>query len=174
MHPSRIPLVYPRVRGCVTAFLHEKKKVIEEIREGERGRARRNVGWWDEEYRECKKGVKRTLREWRRGRVQREEYRNMKKIYKELCENKKKKEREEFIREVGRARMEGEIWEVIRKQRGGRKRVNEEIKEKEWREYFMNLMGGSENRVKGGERKTEGMVGDELERGEVEAVLRSL
>lgn len=62
----------------------------------------------------------------------REEYRGrkMKREYKDLCENKKK-EREEFIREVGRARSQGEICEVIRKQRGGRKRVNEEIKEKE-------------------------------------------
>lgn len=62
----------------------------------------------------------------------REEYRGrkMKREYKNLCENKKK-EREEFIREVGRARSQGEICEVIRKQREGRKRVNEEIKEKE-------------------------------------------
>lgn len=41
----------------------------------------------------------------------REEYRGrkMKREYKDLCENKKKKEREEFIREVGRARSQGEI-----------------------------------------------------------------
>lgn len=98
----------------------------------------------------------------------------MKREYKDLCENKKEKEREEFIKEVGRAKSQGEIWEVIRKQRGGRKRVNEEIKEKEWRKYFMDLMGRSENKVKGGERRIEETTGNELERGEVEAVLRNL
>lgn len=137
-------------------------------RRGERRRAGRNVGWWDEECRECKNEVRKTLREWKKGRVQKEEYRNKKKIYKELSENKKEREREVFIREVGRVRTEGEIWEVIRKQRGGKKRVNEEIKEKEWKEYFMNLMGGIEDRVKGGKRKAGMRVGDELERGEVE------
>lgn len=86
----------------------------------------------------------------------------------------RRKKREEFIREVGRARSQGEICEVIRKQRGGRKRVNEEIKEKEWRKYFMDLMGRSENKVKGGERRIEETTGNELERGEVEAVLRNL
>lgn len=148
-------------------------KIIEEIGEGERGRAGRNVGWWDEECRECKNEVRKTLREWRKGRVQKKEYRNKKKIYKELCENKER-EREVFIREVGRVRTEGEIWKVIRKQRGGKKRVNEGIKEKKWKEYFMNLMGGIEDRMKGGKRKAGGRVEDELERDEVEAVLRGL
>lgn len=85
------------------------------------------------------------------------------------CAEKKRGEKEEFIRKVGRARTEGEIWEIIRKQRGGRKRVNEEIKED-----FMNLMGGSENKVRGRKRKVVGVEMEDLEREEVELVLRGL
>lgn len=98
-----------------------------------------------------------------------EKYRKKRKReYKELC-GEKRGEKEEFIRKVRRARTEGEIWEIIRKQRGGRKGVNEEIKED-----FMNLKGGSENKVRGRKRKVEGVEMEDLEREEVELVLRGL
>lgn len=38
----------------------------------------------------------------------------------------------------------------------------------------MDLMGTSENKVKGGERRIKETTGNELERGEVKAVLRNL
>lgn len=40
------------------------------------------------------------------------------------------------------------MWEIVNRGR----RVNENIEEKEWRGYFMNLLGGIEHRVMRGSR----------------------
>lgn len=108
----------------------EIKGMIEEIKramelgEGNKGTERRE-GWWDEELREGKKGVRRALREWRRGKVGREEYRDKKPEYNKNCEEKKKEENERFIKEAegnqrrDRARrVESLLHEAIRRERG--------------------------------------------------------
>lgn len=51
------------------------------------------------------------------------------------------------------ARREGEVWEVINRERKSRKRVNKGIGMEEWIECFMGLLGGMERRVVGRERK---------------------
>ncbi|XP_024883667.1 trichohyalin-like [Temnothorax curvispinosus] len=84
-----------------------------------------------------------------------------------MCERKKKEEKERMIREIGEARTERKVWELIGRVRKRRKRINEEIKPEEWKEYFMEFMGGVENRVVkgkggGGRQEEEGI---ELEEG---------
>lgn len=48
------------------------------------------------------------------------------------------------------------MWEVVRRERRGRSRINEGIGEDKWRKYFMNLLGGTEGRVVCGRREEVG------------------
>lgn len=48
------------------------------------------------------------------------------------------------------------------KQRGRRKRTNDGIKEDEWREYFMSLMGGIRRESERGKRKGRKVVREDL------------
>lgn len=118
---------------------------------GERGKSHR--GWWDEQCVEKKKEVRRELRRWRREGGEGEEYRKMRKEYKELCEGKKKEERERLIREIGEARTESKMWEIVNRERRRRKVINEEIQMGEWKEHFMGLLGGVEERVMKGQEE---------------------
>lgn len=38
-------------------------------------------------------------------------------------------------------RREGEVWEIVNREKRGRKRISEGIGTEEWREYF-TLLGG--------------------------------
>lgn len=44
-------------------------------------------------------------------------------------------------------RRKSKVWELINRERKGRKGINEGIEMKEWREYFRNLLGGVEERI---------------------------
>lgn len=48
---------------------------------------------------------------------------------------------------------ESKMWEIINKERKKKKGINEEIELEEWKEYFMKVMGGVEERVRMGEEK---------------------
>lgn len=39
-------------------------------------------------------------------------------------------------------KREGEVWEIVNRERKRRRRINEGIEMEEWREHFMRLMGG--------------------------------
>ena len=43
--------------------------------------------------------------------------------------------------------MEGKVWEIINRERKGRRRVNKEIGKEEWKEHFMELIGGVDEKV---------------------------
>lgn len=80
-----------------------------------------------------------------------------------------------MIREAGEAKTEGKVWEIVRKERKGRKRVNEEIEMEEWKEHFMGLLGGVEGRVvRGGRERRDEREETELEQGEVRGVIGKL
>jgi len=49
------------------------------------------------------------MRKWRREGGKGDKYRLLKKEYKELCEEKKKEEKERIIKKVGEAKTEGKI-----------------------------------------------------------------
>jgi len=53
-----------------------------------------------------------------------------------------------MIKEIGEANTEAKVWESTGRIRKKRKRINEEIKMEEWKEYFMELMGGTVGRDK--------------------------
>lgn len=52
-----------------------------------------------------------------------------------------------------------EKWDIVNRERRGRKGINEGIEMEEWREYFMGLLGGQSSqgvREKDGERRRRG------------------
>lgn len=72
--------------------------------------------------------MRKELRKWRKGKGEVEGYREGMREYREMCKRKKKEEKERMIREIGEARTEGKVWELIGRVRKRRKRINEEIK----------------------------------------------
>ncbi|XP_068991496.1 trichohyalin-like [Neodiprion pinetum] len=157
----------------------EIEKRIREFRRasdvGGRGREAKK-GWWDEECRRKKAEVRQSLRKWRKGEGEGDAYRKERREYNRLCEERKKKENEGFIKEAAEARTESKVWEIVNRERKKWKRVNEEIGDQEWREYFMGLLGGVESKVtEGGEsvnRKGDGE--GELQREEIKKVIGKL
>lgn len=70
------------------------RAAVEEI-ERERGQEKKKgKGWRDEECKEEKREVRRSLREWRRSACEREEYRRERKEYKDMCNKKRREENE--------------------------------------------------------------------------------
>ncbi|XP_071577594.1 uncharacterized protein [Temnothorax nylanderi] len=151
------------------------RRVLEE-NEKEKGRGpnENKRGWWDVECKERKREVRRELRKWRKGSGEAERYRGGRREYRELCKKKKEEEKDRMTREIGEAKTEGKVWELIGRVRKRRKRVNEEIKMEEWKEYFMELMGGMENRVVKGEGGGNRHEEEEIELEEVRNVIRKL
>lgn len=131
--------------------------------------------WWDEECRESKEKVRRELRKWRREGGEGESYRRERGRYKKLYEGKREREREEWEREVGRARTEGQVWKIVNKERRKRKRINESIDIEEWDSYFKKLLGGVEGGI-GAERERErGDDGEEeINRKELKLIVRRM
>lgn len=93
------------------------KAILEEDEEGDGKKVRAKKGWWDEECRENKRDVRRELRRWRRWGGSGNKYKEGKSRYKELCERKRKEEKEKMIREVGEARSQEKVWELINRER---------------------------------------------------------
>jgi len=85
------------------------REVIERIETEMLEDRKRIKGWWDEECREKKRKIRRTLRAWRRGNGDKQRYPNEKKEYKEIYEGKKREENERWEREVEEARVEGQV-----------------------------------------------------------------
>lgn len=81
--------------------------------------------------------------------------------------------KEQRIKEAGETRTEGKVWEIIGRERGGKKRVEERIGEEEWKNYFMRLLGGVERKVVG-ERRKKIDGGKGIERWEIEKAIRRL
>ncbi|XP_068989265.1 uncharacterized protein [Neodiprion pinetum] len=142
---------------------------------GGRGREAKK-GWWDEECRRKKAEVRQSLRKWRKGEGEGDAYRKKRREYNRLCEGRKKKENEGFIKVAAEARTESKGWEIVNRERRKWKRVNKEIGDQEWREYFMGLLGGVESKVTEGgatvNRKGDGE--GELQREEIKKVIGKL
>lgn len=62
----------------------------------------------------------------------------MKKDYRSLCKEKKRKERESWEKQIEGVKMEGQ-WRIINRERKKRK---EEIKMEEWEGHFREVLGG--------------------------------
>lgn len=128
----------------------------------------------DKECREKKREMRKTLGRWRRGKEEGEVCRERKREYREMCKEKRKEEKDRIIREIGEANTEARVWELIRRVKGKRKKINEEIKMKEWKEYFMELMGGTDGRVTRGDGGSERQMETEIEVNEIRKVIGRL
>lgn len=136
------------------------KKIREAMEEAEKSRGGGNKGTrrcCDEECKERKREVRRELREWRRkGRGEGEIYRRKKREYNELCRRKKEEENKRWARNAMEVRRKDEVWEIVNRERRGRRKINEGIRIDEWREYFMTLLGGVKGKVVRGYRDRRG------------------
>lgn len=79
---------------------------------------------------------------WRRGIGQEQEYKKEKREYKEMCERKKKEKNKSWLKMTAEVRTEKQVWEIINRERKKRKKINKGIEMKEWKEYFMGVLGG--------------------------------
>lgn len=74
------------------------------------------------------------------------------KIHGEKCkmkksfEERKRMKREEEGKELRSLRKEADMWKYISRKRDRRNKVENNIEEEEWREYFKKLLGGIEER----------------------------
>lgn len=72
--------------------------------------------------------MRREYNNWRKEGGSRDRYRDRKKEYRKLCEEKKRKEKENLEKEVGMVRTEGQVWKVINKERKKKKRIKDGIR----------------------------------------------
>ncbi|KYN24369.1 hypothetical protein ALC57_04031, partial [Trachymyrmex cornetzi] len=155
--------------------LEERIREVLENRDNERGKEWKERGWWDRECKEKKKGVRRVLREWRKGKGGGEVYRKEKNKYKELCEAKKKEDNERWERKVEGAKEEKQVWDIVNGERKRWRGINKGIEMQEWEVYFKDLLGGVEGRVIWGKGERRGQGRErELSREELRKVTRNL
>lgn len=117
-----------------------------------------------------KREIRRKLRNWRR-KGEEEGYKRGKQEYRELCERKKKDENLRWEKKAVEVSREREVWEIVKKQRKKKKRINEDLGWEEWKEHFMKLLRGVKDRVvrekesnrRGGDEKDE-ISGEEVMR----------
>lgn len=70
-------------------------------------------------------------------------------------------------------KTEGQVWELVNRERRSRSGINKNIEMGEWERYFKGLLGGMEGRVIWRERGRESVEGEEdLRRKEVGKVIR--
>lgn len=86
--------------------------------------------------------MKTELRRWRKMRGEGVKYKRRKAEYNRLFEGKQKEEKERWERKAAEVRRERHVWDIVNRERKRRKEVNEEIKEEQWRNYFIRLLGG--------------------------------
>jgi hypothetical protein len=119
--------------------------------------------------------VVKALREWRRNKIDRSRFLEVKRRYRERCREKKKQKRERKEKEIKEIRTEREVWKYINRER--KEPVSEEITIQEWEEYFMKLLEGRKEEGKvGTQRKEKQTVTEETEitEEEVERHIRHL
>ncbi|TGZ50575.1 hypothetical protein DBV15_11466, partial [Temnothorax longispinosus] len=104
--------------------------------------------WYNKEWKERKRRLRRLMRDWKKGRIGKEEYVRERKEHKEWCKEQNgrhKIEEEEKIRNI---KNEAEAWKYINKYRKKKAEgISEQIHMDEWRDHFMEMLGGTEERV---------------------------
>lgn len=123
------------------------REVLETTEEEGRRRRKKKRGWWNEEYRRKKKKVRRVLKKKRKREEVGQEFKRKKREYKELYERKKKEENERWEREAEEARTEGQVWELVNRERRRKNGINKDTEMGEWKKYFKGLLGRIEGWV---------------------------
>ena len=130
----------------------EKKKVVKWTRKTGEKR------WWDKECKVSKRKVTEAMKNYKKGRIKKEELREEKRRHKAICEEKKQKQEEKDCKEIQEIKNENEIWKFINKERRKRGVKSEKIDIEDWESYFRTLLDGQEERK---EEKEEPMEGEE-------------
>ncbi|XP_011859507.1 PREDICTED: putative golgin subfamily A member 6-like protein 6, partial [Vollenhovia emeryi] len=112
----------------------------------------------EEEWKEVKGKLIKALKEVER--IQKEEGKKEGGWWDEECKERKMEKRKEetdrWEKEAEQVKKESEVWKIVNRGRKRRIGINEEIEEEDWKEHFMRLLGGVDNRItegEGGKRK---------------------
>ncbi|KAH0816691.1 hypothetical protein GEV33_006099 [Tenebrio molitor] len=73
--------------------------------------------WWDKECREGKQAARKKLRNWKKEKATKEEYKRARKRYKLVCKEKKEKKRMEEEMKMKGIKTEEEVWRYINRER---------------------------------------------------------
>ena len=95
-----------KVRGCL-----DTREVVW------KGKELGKHEWWDKQCRSEKRKVRSSYRRWRKGKIAREEYLEMKKSFKRTCKEKREKKREEMMEEIRNVQTEAQLWRYINNNR---------------------------------------------------------
>lgn len=69
-----------------------------------------------------------------------------------MCERKKREERERWEEMARNAKTEGQVWDMVNRERKRWSGISGRIKKGEWVKYFREILGGVEGRVVRGKR----------------------
>ncbi|KAH0818734.1 hypothetical protein GEV33_004057 [Tenebrio molitor] len=143
---------------------HMPLEVRTKGREKERGKCR-----------EGKQAARKKLRNWKKEKATKEEYKRARKRYKLVCKEKKEKKRMEEEMKMKGIKTEEEVWRYTNRERKKKGEiVSDRITMEEWRKHFSELLGGEEIRQE--KEKRQHRVGEieEITREELEQQLRKL
>lgn len=101
--------------------------------------------WWDKECRESKKNLNTVLRLRIQDKMEQEKFNEERKRHKKLCKQKEEEYREKEQERIMEITNQTEIWKYIKRERGGREKMGEEIELEAWRKHFMDLWRGKSN-----------------------------
>lgn len=102
--------------------------------------------WWDHDCRLKRRELNKKLRQAKKQLIDKAEYRKCNKEYEELCRRKKEIYNQKWIEEVSQISREADTWKYIKRFRGKRETISEEISIEDWQRHFMVLLQGSEER----------------------------
>lgn len=114
--------------------------------------------WYDKEWKERKREIRRKMTKFRKGKCSREEFIEEKKAFKQWCKQRKEKQEEEEMKKMNKIKTEQEAWKYINKYRRSREVIDEDTREEEWKNYCMEMLKGTESKE---DRRIEGRRAEE-------------
>ncbi|XP_024891452.1 trichohyalin-like [Temnothorax curvispinosus] len=147
---------------------------------------RRKIGhkdWWDRSCTRKKREVKRKYRRWRCGKGSKKDYLKEKKCLKGWLESKRMEKRMREEEELRKLKDEKKIWNYINSRRKKKEWKENNISKKNWRSYFMELLGRTEMvgreealemRAMGTEERNEEQVQDTDKKLQEEEIVRAV
>jgi len=100
--------------------------------------------WWDRRCTKGKRAMRKMYWKWRKKKIGKNLYLEERKKFKSMLNEVQKEKRIKEEEELRNMKKESEVWKFINKKRGARKWTENNIGEKEWRKYFMDLLEGEE------------------------------
>ena len=134
--------------------------------------------WWNSNCTKKKREARKALRNWRRGKGDKEDYQKKRREYKKVCDERRRELQENTENEIMQLKGENQIWEYINKQRKKRIGISNKIDLKEWKDHFKTLLEGDDCKKEVGELEeidnTEGEEEEEITEAEVKEQIRKL